>query len=118
MGPVTVKIMDPTVVEPTVAVSCMLLGVLLAVTPTRVTEVVVVMVMVVYPFENVADPVPLVVDMVNVIGVVLVDGLTVAVVGTGFPSGTRGVSPNVTEGLTLTPPWGLGKIVGHRVGFV
>jgi hypothetical protein len=107
MGPVTVKVVDPTVADPTVAVTCMLFGVLLAVTPTRVTEVVVVMVIVVYPFTNVADPVPLVTEIVNVIGVVFVDGLTVAVVGTGFPSGTNGVSPKVTVGLTLAPPPGL-----------
>ena len=106
----------PTVAEPTVAVSCMLLAMLLAVTPTRVTEVVVVMVMVVYPFTNVAAPVPLVTDMLKVIGVVLVDGLTVAVVGTGFPSGTKGVSPNVTPRLTLTPPLGLKDCRGQVGG--
>ena len=82
-------------------------------TPTSVTEVVVVMVMVVYPFANVAAPVPLVTDMLKVIGVVLVDGLTVAVVGTGFPTGTKGVSPKVTVGFTLAPPWGLAKNRGQ-----
>jgi hypothetical protein len=89
--------------------------VLLAVTPTSVTEVAVVMVMVVYPFEKVADPVPLVVDIVNVIGVVFVDGLTVAVVGTGFPKGTKSVFPKVTVGLTSTPPPGVNPRAGHLI---
>ena len=44
--PVTVKVVDPTFTLFTVAVTCMLLDVLLAVTPMRVTEVVVVMVIV------------------------------------------------------------------------
>src|SRR5258708_3311358 len=107
MGAVTVKIIEPTITDPTFASNSMLLDVLLAVMPTRVTEVVVVMVMVEYPFPKVAEPVPLVVDMVNVIGVAFVDGLTVAVVDTGFPTGTNGVLPKVTVGLTLAPPPGL-----------
>ncbi len=102
MGPVTVKSIEPTIVPPTVASNSMLLGVVLAATPTRVTEVVVVMVMVEYPFPKVADPMPLVVDMVNVIDVVFVGGLTVAVVDTGFPIGTNGVSPKVTVGITVS----------------
>jgi len=110
---VTVKIIEPTVVPPTVAVNCMLLGALLAVAPTRVTEVVVVMVMVEYPFPKVAEPVPLVVDMVKVIGSVLVEGFTVAVVWTGFPSGTNGVSPKVTLGVTLSGPLGPYSVLGH-----
>lgn len=112
--PVTVKVVDPTFTLFTVAVTCMLLDVLLAVTPMRVTEVVVVMVIVVYPFPKVAEPVPLVVEMVNVIGVVFVDGLTVAVVETGFPSGTNGVLPKVTVGLTLSLPVGLKVLMGHK----
>ncbi len=91
----------------------MLLGVLLAVWPTRVTEVVVVMVNV-EPFGNVAEPVPLSVRMLSVIGVVFVDGLTVAVVGTGFCIGTKGVLPKVTVGFTLTPPPGVNLLAGHN----
>ena len=44
---------------------------------------------------------PLVVDIVNVIGTVFVDGLTVAVIGTGFPIDAKGVFPKVTVGWTV-----------------
>jgi hypothetical protein len=113
IGPVTVNVVDPTPIPPTIAVTCMLFGVLLAVTPTRVTLVVVVMFMVVDPLAKVAAPVPLVVDMLRAIEAVFVEGLTVAVVDTGFPSGTNGVSPNVTVGLTLPPPPGENCLAGQ-----
>src|SRR5258708_35132549 len=106
MGAVTVKIIEPTITDPTFASNSMLLDVLLAVMPTRVTEVVVVMVMVEYPFPKVAEPVPLGVDMGNVIGVAFVDGVTVAGVGNGLPTGTQGGLPKVTVGLTVRPPTG------------
>jgi hypothetical protein len=106
--PTTVNVVDASVVDGIVAANWMLLGVVLAVTPTIVRVVVVVMVIVAYPDAKMADPVPgpLVVDMVNVIAVVLLGGFTVAVIGTGFPSGTSGVLEKVTEGFTLTSPPG------------
>ena len=112
MGAVTVKSIEPTMLPPTVASNSMLLGVLLPVCPTRVTDVVVVIV-IVEPFMKVAEPVPLSVRMLNVIGVVFVEGLTVAVVDTGVPSGTKGVLPNETVGFTLSPPLGLKGTSGH-----
>jgi hypothetical protein len=54
MDAVTVKSIEPTIAFPTVASNSMLFGVLLPVWPTRVTEVVVVMVTV-EPVKNVAS---------------------------------------------------------------
>jgi len=75
----------PTV---TVAVRLILLGVLLDCVPRMVRVVVVVIVWLGVPFAtNRASPVPgpVVVESVNVIGIVLLEGLTVAVIVAVLP---------------------------------
>lgn len=90
---------------PTVAAICTLSGVLLGVTPVSDSVVVVVIVIVCALFDvNTASPDPAVVEIVNVIVMVLVDGVTVAIMGALPGMGTTGVPENETVGVTVPGP--------------
>lgn len=103
----TVAFFDSTVA---VAVRAILLGVLLACVPRMVSAVVVVIFWLVAPFRKVADPLPMVVERVRVIGVVLQGGITVAVIVAVLPIGTTGVPEKVTLGGPTHPvPPGLSR---------
>jgi len=78
-----------------------------------VRAVVAVIFWLVAPFKNVADPLPLVVERVNVIVVVLLDGETVAVIVAVLPIGTTGVPEKITVGVTVAPAWGAGDALGQ-----
>ena len=100
-----------------VASSKRLFGGLLAVTPLTNTVVgAVVMVVVVPPVENTAEPVPEVVEIERVIETGLVDPpLKLTKTGTEPLTVTAVSGPKVTVGDTLVFPWGLAAklLYGH-----